>query len=189
MDAASHRRCPRCDYDLTGLPVEHICPECGFAYDLHSTSIRLTARREYRNAQIVGVFWLAYFVFMWKRGPVGASGWLLTIVIFIFAGIFIFRQRKFPTIAERMIFRRDGFMFYSPSGTTPPVSWSTIRSASCSWWDGKLIIDQTGNQDPISISHRSLGGVRIGKQCAAEIIRLKEIYAPSIMPADDERGQ
>jgi len=25
--------CPRCDYDLQGLPVDHKCPECHFAYD------------------------------------------------------------------------------------------------------------------------------------------------------------
>lgn len=25
--------CHRCDYDLTGLPQQHRCPECGLAYD------------------------------------------------------------------------------------------------------------------------------------------------------------
>lgn len=25
--------CPQCGYDLTGLPSEHNCPECGLAYD------------------------------------------------------------------------------------------------------------------------------------------------------------
>lgn len=24
--------CPRCDYDLKGLPLRHCCPECGFDY-------------------------------------------------------------------------------------------------------------------------------------------------------------
>lgn len=27
------RECPRCAYDLTGLPREHVCPECGLVYD------------------------------------------------------------------------------------------------------------------------------------------------------------
>ena len=26
--------CPRCTYDLRGLPNEHKCPECGSAYDM-----------------------------------------------------------------------------------------------------------------------------------------------------------
>lgn len=29
-------RCPVCKYDLTGLPLEHRCPECGFEYDEHT---------------------------------------------------------------------------------------------------------------------------------------------------------
>jgi hypothetical protein len=29
-------RCPRCDYDLTGLPRAHRCPECGTEYDQDS---------------------------------------------------------------------------------------------------------------------------------------------------------
>jgi hypothetical protein len=28
-------KCPRCRYDLNGLPSPHHCPECGFAYDDH----------------------------------------------------------------------------------------------------------------------------------------------------------
>ena len=27
------KRCPRCSYDLAGLPRNHACPECGFRYD------------------------------------------------------------------------------------------------------------------------------------------------------------
>ena len=27
------RECPQCAYDLTGLPREHSCPECGLVYD------------------------------------------------------------------------------------------------------------------------------------------------------------
>ena len=26
-------RCPKCEYDLTGLPAAHRCPECGYEYD------------------------------------------------------------------------------------------------------------------------------------------------------------
>ena len=26
-------RCPKCGYDISGLPARHQCPECGFAYD------------------------------------------------------------------------------------------------------------------------------------------------------------
>jgi len=38
--------CPRCDYDLSGLPVEYRCPECDFAYDEHSRACQ--PNRAYR---------------------------------------------------------------------------------------------------------------------------------------------
>jgi len=28
--------CPKCDYDLQGLPASHACPECGFEYDSYT---------------------------------------------------------------------------------------------------------------------------------------------------------
>ena len=32
-------KCPRCSYDLTGLPDKHQCPECGLSYDRDSEVI------------------------------------------------------------------------------------------------------------------------------------------------------
>lgn len=170
------RQCSRCDYDLTGLPDEHTCPECGFAYDKHATSIRLTSRREYRYAQIMGVLWFFYFVSLWQRGPIKMPAWFLIVFSVIFVGMFLFRLRKSRTVADRMIFTREGFTFYSPTTSSTPVPWSVVKSASCSWWDGALRIQRTDDFEPISISHRHLGGVKIGKKCAAELNRLKLVY-------------
>ncbi len=40
MDVADHVICPKCGYDLFGIP-ERCCPECGFAYD--GAAIRMLA--------------------------------------------------------------------------------------------------------------------------------------------------
>ncbi len=41
-------QCPMCAYSLTGLPENHVCPECGFAYD-ESMRIWRAVRAPYRT--------------------------------------------------------------------------------------------------------------------------------------------
>lgn len=186
MNPADNRQCAKCDYDLTGLPQEHICPECGFYYDVYSTSIRLKARRENWIALIMGLTYFCYFVGLRQRGPLRMPGWFLVLFSIVFVGMFLFRLRKSQTVADRMIFTRAGFVLYSTISTSIPVPWSVIKSASCSWVDGALCILRTDDQGPMKISHRLLGGVRIAKRCAAEINRLKGIYSANTMVADHD---
>lgn len=40
------QRCPQCDYDLSTLPEEHRCPECGFAYDCSMFAVYGWTRKE-----------------------------------------------------------------------------------------------------------------------------------------------
>jgi hypothetical protein len=39
--------CPRCNYDLTGLPAAHRCPECGFEYDETMFDLPVVPTREF----------------------------------------------------------------------------------------------------------------------------------------------
>lgn len=182
VDPASHRQCPQCDYNLTGLPDEHTCPECGFAFDAYSTCIRLSARENYRHAQVMIVFWILYFVFVvWRQvGPSRMSASILVLFSLVAVGRLLYESRRIQTAADRMIFARAGLSFYSTTSTSIPIPWSIIKSASCSWVDGSLRIERTDDNDPIKFSHRELGGVRIGKRCAAEINRLKSVYVEGI---------
>jgi hypothetical protein len=53
--------CPKCGYDLTGLPAPHRCPECGFKYDEQMRAFRL--RRGINvGAVIAGALLAAWFL-------------------------------------------------------------------------------------------------------------------------------
>lgn len=94
------RRCPKCDYDLAGLPRRHRCPECGFEYDesmfvLYATSSSAWAdlftgswgTRMFRLACFA--FFLYYFgsrifeniLLFWKSGSV-----IHGLIAFVYAG-------------------------------------------------------------------------------------------------------
>lgn len=50
--------CPRCGYSLQGLPVDHICPECGLRYDAQSEVYRVRDPKAVFGAVGGGTAWL-----------------------------------------------------------------------------------------------------------------------------------
>jgi len=76
-----------CGYDLRGLPAEHRCPECGFAYDAR-TLIWQPARPWRGYGFIVGTMLLAVVIQadgLARRWFRGAGGALLSILFLLVA--------------------------------------------------------------------------------------------------------
>ncbi len=85
--------CPRCDYDLTGLPSQHACPECGFAYDEHTMvwkRIRPTVRIPWRYTLEAVPSFLLFSIVVWQAPVIfGINRWLLIIcIVAIAAGLY-----------------------------------------------------------------------------------------------------
>jgi hypothetical protein len=123
----------------------------------------------------------SFLFFAWRRPPFGLGAWAPIGLFIVFMAATIIHLRRARGIAKRMIVTQDGISLYSPNSTYDPIPWPLIKFASCSWVDGSLRIERTDNKEPITFSHHVLGGVRIGRRCAAEINRLKGIYSPDTM--------
>jgi hypothetical protein len=55
------RRCLKCDYDLTGLPLDNTCPECGEAYA--RDMMLVTGWSHARFVAGTGMWWLRFLLY------------------------------------------------------------------------------------------------------------------------------
>jgi len=80
--------CPRCTYDLSGLPADYQCPECGFTYDEYTmiwTRIRPTVRVPWQHSIEAIPTILIFSILIWQAPTIfGINRWLL---IFFLIGL------------------------------------------------------------------------------------------------------
>jgi hypothetical protein len=170
--------CPRCSYDLTGLPDVHTCPECGFEYDPLARSIVLRGRRVYAFNLIWSVaFALTYFYFWYPRMDF-ASG---KAIVIAFLGVALvttlYRVWKRENLPQLLLMNRHGLAFHPPTVASTVVPWSDITRAKCSWVTGALCVIGRDGQTLLRCSYRTLGTLRIAKRCAQEINALVGRYS------------
>ena len=106
-------RCPVSNYDLTGLPLEHRCPECGFAYDEHTQVWRISLLTwRFGRALALGLlcfFLLAQTLLFLKRG---SQSWTpATLMMFAYIAILALSLRH--TYSGR---RTKWFVCTAPKG-------------------------------------------------------------------------
>lgn len=94
--------CPVCNYDLTGLPKNHRCPECGFEYDETTVTWNVPLQAWWTDLAygFALLVWTAVMVINLSRAGTGRGGpsWF-TVAI----GIFIP-----PSVIISVIARRRG---------------------------------------------------------------------------------
>lgn len=131
------KQCPRCQYSLRGLPVNHACPECGLRFDDRCELYRLT------NAKQVLAVWIVIFVggfavlqnlpdlfnfaavSTWdKVGALAAVAWFFLVGFSIW---FLFKRfrRGFEVAVTA-----DGLIVRLPGFADELVPWDDIDSAS-----------------------------------------------------------
>jgi len=170
--------CPRCDYDLTGLPAEHTCPECGCRYDEHSLGIPLTGRRNERWVAWFGVLCIIVVVlFETRRGVWGWDAMRHFVVLtpmLLAIGIRLGRRAGLPT---RMVLDREGVELITPGQEPLRWQWAQIESAQVESVWGAFQLISTDGPSLISRNYARLGRWRAAKRCAAEINDRVALYA------------
>jgi len=170
-------KCPMCSYDLTGLPAEHTCSECGFAYDPHARVIRLGGRgRDHQILAHTAVLIVLACLALRTARLQNEIVWFLALIVA--CGVpAIYRLSKGAGASRLLAMNRRGFRFDHPSIDGSLRCWSGLGTVEYGWVRGKLCLKDTDGRQILKCSVHRLGGARLARRCAAEIKRLGRIYA------------
>jgi hypothetical protein len=161
--------CPRCNYDLTGLPETHVCPECGCPYDSHSTAIPLSGRRTH---YLVAAMYLPLVGgLLWFRGPrlftAGNVAVLGTCVATAIGTIVaVLRRGGLPT---RLILHHEGIELVTPGQEPLTWPWHVIAEAAVSRVTGRFKIAGKDGTELYARHYGRLGRFSVVERCAKEI--------------------
>jgi hypothetical protein len=96
-----YRLCEKCDYDLWGLPLKHVCPECGTPYDWTTCEIPISdaprLRRELWGTGFVGICVMAV---IWYRHR---DAWTAVLLFVGYTLYLIWRLRRDAAMNDRLV--------------------------------------------------------------------------------------
>lgn len=126
--------CPTCGYDVSGLPHQHQCPECGFAYDEGMYLLVANVRRPNRFQTWQERLWIApallgFVVLTRKPIPGVAIPILWALVIIIVVSISVARRvtRKRQGGDSKLWIQREGIAVQNAVGKWKLIPWKKFE--------------------------------------------------------------
>lgn len=169
-------KCPKCGYDLRGLPAAHVCPECGDAYDIFRRIVRLDYGRGWRGFSIVAVILLGiYASAIWEHWDVTSVTGLMPILLpLAFVPIFYLVRVLFWN-PYRLVIDHDGVHVKYRFGDALRLPWDQLGQCRL---DERILqlVDARGNT-ALGIQITALEGAHGAELVRGEIERLRRIYS------------
>jgi len=176
--------CPRCGYDLTGLPVVHRCPECGIDYDPYMKVITLPVRRrEYRQLKYGVILLLMVGHYAYSTG-VGEDVYVLFGLVIAAMLPAIYRLSTESSGWHYLIIDKGGIRVDSTALGARTIPWQSIGKAKYGWLTGKFLVYARDGTHLLTHQNNRLGSPRLARRCAAEINRLKDVYSQMCVKSD-----
>jgi hypothetical protein len=126
------KHCPWCDYNLTGLPADYVCPECGHPVNRRTLVIGRRAGKLIRNifleAALVSAILL--FTMLIFGGQVTVSLLVMYIVVWLIA--LIAGLSRYGT-THRLVIADEGLTIERYSRQPEHIPWSRVKGADQGW--------------------------------------------------------
>lgn len=148
--------CPRCDYALRGLPVDHACPECGFAVDrrwlVFGGPAVLRRRRRWAFSPLPALLFVLVPIWLvisaaaevGATGRLSRNGQLLRVAVLL---VVVIASVAFARLAPKrfIVLAADGIHVYGPRGVERSHTWSNaVGRARYDFGKKAVVIDVDG---------------------------------------------
>lgn len=126
-DGEPIRHCPVCRYDLTGLPKDHRCPECGFEYEESMRMWRMAVVPPWLCIALgfVLVLLLGVWLRPTLRGPLNFRTSEATLIVLGLGCVVPFILAFYPR--GSIVLGRSGMCYRFPFRPARVLKWSQLR--------------------------------------------------------------
>ncbi len=146
-------KCPQCDYSLTGLPANHVCPECGLPYDDKSQAYG-HGKLPYLTMAGVGVaLWLAgRFTFDVVSGGSRTVGMVIGVLAMVSISVFVAREWRLYRRGLLAVVLPGGLYVHLPNERTGLIPWKSLAEPVRAVWYRTVQVSRTDRGHDLKIS-------------------------------------